>query len=143
MSDDQSVRQRWRSGVATQMRAQQLRQERTPAEALLWERLRNRQIDGFKFRRQHPIGRFIADFCCAEKQLVLEIDGAVHDRQEDYDQARTEALQAAGYQIIRYTNQQIDRDIDAVLADLRRNLRHADRDEATPSPAAAGEGDGG
>src|SRR5215212_5893701 len=111
MNDEQS-QPRWRSRGAVQIRAQQLRQEQTPTEAILWDRLRNRRLYGFKFRRQHPIGRFIVDFCCAEQQLIVEIDGSVHAQQVDYDQARTEALQTAGYQVIRYTNDQIEQHID-------------------------------
>jgi very-short-patch-repair endonuclease len=122
MNDEEQSKLRWRSRSAVQIRAQQLRQEQTPAEAMLWSRLRNRQLDGFKFRRQHMIGRFIVDFCCVEQRLILEIDGAVHDQQADYDQARTEALQAAGYQVIRYTNDQVEQHIDAVLVDLRQAL---------------------
>ena len=122
MSDDEQSKPRWRSRVAVQLRAQQLRQEQTPTEAMLWDCLRNRQLAGFKFRRQHMIGRFIVDFCCAEQRLIVEIDGAVHTHQADYDQARTEALQTAGYRVIRYTNDQIEQDIDVVLADLCQAL---------------------
>jgi very-short-patch-repair endonuclease len=107
MSDDRSAKRRWRGRPETQIRAQQLRRIQTPAETLLWDRLRNRQLDGFKFRRQHPIGRFIVDFCCAEQRLILEIDGSVHAQQRDYDQTRAEALRTAGYHVIRYTNEQI------------------------------------
>jgi len=141
--NDEQVKPRWRSRAAVQIRAQQLRQEQTPAEAILWSRLRNRQLDGFKFRRQHMIGRFIVDFCCAEQRLIVEIDGLVHDQQADYDQARTEALQTAGYRVIRYINDQIDQDIDTVLADLCQALMHHERNDTSPSPAAAGAGAGG
>ena len=126
-----------------QIRAQQLRQEQTTAETVLWSHLRNRQLDGFKFRRQHMIGRFIVDFCCAEQRLIVEIDGLVHDQQADYDQARTEALQTAAYRLIRYTNDQVEQHIDAVLADLRCALLHSDNNDISPSPAVAGEGVGG
>src|SRR5689334_9134822 len=87
MKDDEQSKPRWRSRAAVQIRAQQLRQDHTAAEAMLWSRLRNHQLDGFRFRRQHPIGRFIVDFCCAEQRLILEIDGSVHDQQTHYDQA--------------------------------------------------------
>jgi very-short-patch-repair endonuclease len=143
MKDDERSKPRWRSRAAVQIRAQQLRQEHTPAEAILWDRLRNRRLDGFKLRRQHPIGRFIVDFCCVEQRLSVEIDGSVHDQQADYDQARTEWLQTAGYQVIRYSNDQIDQDINAVLADLRQALTHTEHNDIAPSPVAAGEGVGG
>jgi very-short-patch-repair endonuclease len=122
MDNDEPTRQRWRGRAETQIRARQLRREQTPAEAILWSHIRNRQLDGFKFRRQHMINRFIVDFCCAEQRLIVEIDGSAHDQQGEYDQARTEALQAAGYRVIRYSNNQVARHIEAVLADLRLAL---------------------
>ena len=69
----------------------ELRQSSTKAEKILWEYLRNRNLDGMKFRRQHPIDKFIADFYCHEKKLVVELDGAVHDDKMNaqYDEART------------------------------------------------------
>ena len=105
-----------------QIRARQLRHEQTPTEAKLWDSLRDRQLDGCKFRRQHPIGRFIVDFCCPERQLVVEIDGPVHQEQTDHDEARTEALQALGYQVYRWTNEQVEQNLVEVLDALRRAL---------------------
>jgi len=144
MKDDEQSKPRWRSRAAVQIRAQQLRQDHTAAEAMLWSRLRNRQLDGFKFRRQHPIGRFIVDFCCAEQRLIIEIDGSVHDQQTDYDQARTDALQVAGYRVLRFTNAQVEQHMAAVCADVRQTLTHLDGSKVynanSPSPAAAGEG---
>jgi very-short-patch-repair endonuclease len=143
MKDREQAQPRWRSRAAVQIRAQQLRQQQTHVEAMLLSKLRNRQFGGFKFRRQHPIGRFIVDFCCAERCLVVEIDGSMHDQQADYDQARAEWLQAAGYRVIRYTNNQTEQDINAVLADLHFALNHPDCNVNSPSPATAGEGGGG
>ncbi len=96
-------------------RARELRQPQTPAEQKLWARLRDRQLGGFKFRRQHPIGRFIVDFCCADRQLVVEIDGDSHAEQVEYDQARTEWLCEQGYSVIRFSNQAVWRQIEAVI----------------------------
>jgi 5-methyltetrahydrofolate--homocysteine methyltransferase len=121
------------------VRARQLRQEQTAAEAKLWYYLRDRRLDGFKFRRQHAIGRFVVDFCCPERRLIVEVDGPAHDQQAERDQARTEALQAAGYRVIRYTNDAVDQRIDSVLADLRRALTSDDSNASSPSPAAAGD----
>jgi very-short-patch-repair endonuclease len=143
MQDDGKSRRRWRAGAATQIRVRQLRQEQTAAEAKLWYHLRGRQLGGFKFRRQHPIGRFIVDFCCLERSLVVEIDGPVHRDQPEYDASRTQWLQDAGYRVLRYTNEQIDQQLAAVLADLRLALTSADHRASSPSPAAAGEGAGG
>ena len=96
-------------------RARELRQPQTPAEQRLWARLRDRQLGEFKFRRQHPIGRFIVDFCCADRQLVVEIDGDSHAEQVEYDQARTEWLCEQGYSVIRFSNQAVWRQIEAVI----------------------------
>ncbi len=115
-------RGRRRTSAAMQIRARQLRHEQTPTEAKLGDFLRDRQLDGCKFRRQHPIGRFIVDFCCPERHLIVEIDGSVHQEQTDRDEARTEALQALGYQVYRWTNEQVEQNLAEVLDALRRAL---------------------
>ncbi|HEY9867286.1 MAG TPA: DUF559 domain-containing protein, partial [Candidatus Obscuribacterales bacterium] len=83
--------------------ARRLRRELTPAESILWEALRGRQLDGLKFRCQHPVGKFILDFYCPSVKLVIEVDGGIHDQQQEYDQARTEKLEAFGYRVLRFT----------------------------------------
>ena len=111
---------RWRTTAAIQDRARELRREQTPAEQQLWARLRNKQLYGLKFRRQHPIGRFIADFSCVSERLVVELDGDSHSTQEEYDQERTAWLEDRGYRVIRFANRQIERQLDAVLAEIAR-----------------------
>jgi very-short-patch-repair endonuclease len=74
--------------------ARRFRKEQTTAEELLWEVLRDRQLEGIKFRRQHPFSRFILDFYCSKARLVVELDGAVHDAQQERDEARTAALES-------------------------------------------------
>ena len=96
-------------------RARELRQPQTPAERVLWGRLRNRQLGGHKFRRQHPIGRFIVDFYCDECGLAIEIDGDSHADQVEYDAERTAWLAEGGTRVIRFTNRQVHQQIDAVL----------------------------
>jgi very-short-patch-repair endonuclease len=96
-------------------RARELRQRQTPAEAMLWQRLRRRQLKGYYFRRQQPIGGFIADFYCADAQLVIELDGGIHVLQADYDAARSKWLKTHGYQVIRFSNPQILQELPAVL----------------------------
>ena len=96
-------------------RARELRRAMTPAEARLWQRLRHRQLAGYYFRRQHPIGRCITDFCCTRARLVVEVDGDVHAGQEEYDAARTEWLEGQGYRVIRFTNSEVSRQLEAVL----------------------------
>lgn len=99
----------------TRQYARTLRQSQTPAERSLWACLRNAQLEGFKFRRQHPIGCFIVDFYCAQTKLVIEVDGDSHAGQVEYDQARTDWLKSQGYHVIRFTNQEVREDISAVV----------------------------
>ena len=107
-------------------RARELRQPQTPAEQRLWSRLRNRQLGGIKFRRQHPIDRFIVDFYCAACRLVIEIDGDSHADQVEYDQARTEWLEARGYRVIRFTNRDVQARLDAVLEAILKECEQSE-----------------
>jgi very-short-patch-repair endonuclease len=111
-------RKRIRTSAQIQQRARELRKEMTPAEKLLWSRLRNKQLKGLKFRRQHPLGPFIADFYCAARRLVVEIDGDIHDLQPERDAARTEQFKQYGYRLIRFRNKQVLNDIEEVLATI-------------------------
>jgi very-short-patch-repair endonuclease len=81
----------------------------------MWNQLRNRRLAGLKFRRQHPLGPFIADFYCAEKRLVIELDGGIHVEQPGYDQLRTERLIEHGYRVIRFTNTAVETNLEKVL----------------------------
>jgi very-short-patch-repair endonuclease len=92
-----------------------LRKNMTPAEEVLWKALQNRQIEGFKFRRQHPVGRFILDFYCPQLKLVIEVDGDIHYQQQEYDQNRDKRLQEFGYYVLRFSNHQILFDLPNVL----------------------------
>jgi very-short-patch-repair endonuclease len=96
-------------------RARELRQPQTRAEAILWMCLRNQQLCGFKFRRQHPIDRFIVDFYCAGCRLIVEVDGNSHLQQIEYDEARTQWLNDSGYRVVRFTNQEVYGNLDAIL----------------------------
>ena len=95
--------------------ARHLRQNLTPSEATLWTALCNRQLEGLKFRCQHPVGSFIVDFYCPSCKLVIEIDGSIHDQQQDYDQARTDQLQDFGYSVLRFTNDEVINDLSKVI----------------------------
>ncbi|HEX7026257.1 MAG TPA: endonuclease domain-containing protein [Gammaproteobacteria bacterium] len=86
---------------------QKPRKQQTDAERKLWSALRNRQIKNCKFRRQHKIANYIADFVCLEKQLVIELDGGQHLQQTEYDEERTRFLQSHGFQVLRFWNHQI------------------------------------
>jgi 5-methyltetrahydrofolate--homocysteine methyltransferase len=91
-------------------------------EALLWQELRARRLNGYKFRRQHPINRFIADFCCLERMLIVEIDGPVHQDQSERDAERTATLEGFGFRVLRFTNNQVEQNMVAVLHALRHTL---------------------
>jgi very-short-patch-repair endonuclease len=108
-----------RAPTSVQQRAKELRHGMTPAEQILWERLRDHRLSGLKFRRQHPIRAFIVDFYCAVARLVIEIDGSVHRQQVEADTLRTQELEAQDYQILRFTNQQVESDLESVLADIQ------------------------
>ena len=99
-------------------RARRLRNEQTDAEAKLWARLRARQICGVKFRRQHPIGPYVADFCCVEHSLVVEIDGSQHAEQMQSDQRRTAVLKFHGFRVLRFWNNEVLANIEAVLEQI-------------------------
>jgi very-short-patch-repair endonuclease len=102
-----------------------MREALTPAEAVLWESLRKRRLDGHRFRCQHPVGRFILDFYCPALRLAIEVDGAAHDHRGDYDTARTDALAAHGYRILRFRNDEVLTDLPTVLDRIRAVAKQA------------------
>ena len=87
----------------------ELRQESTEAEKLLWAELRNKKLNGLKFRRQHPIDKFVLDFYCHERKLAIELDGSIHDLKvnKDYDEARTAMLTGLNVFVLRFRNEQV------------------------------------
>jgi very-short-patch-repair endonuclease len=97
--------------------ARELRKSMTEAEVLLWEKLRNRMVKGLKFRRQHPIAGYIADFYCHEVKLIIELDGGIHDLSDykEHDEGRTFELEASGIKIIRFKNDEVLHNIEEVL----------------------------
>ena len=125
-------RSRERAGVRADVsvpvqNARALRQASTTAEQLLWRHLRNRQLAGAKFRRQHPLGPYILDFVCLEQGLVVEIDGGQHaDLQaQDYDQQRTVWLQQQGLRVLRFWNHEVVQQTNEVLARVLQALTPA------------------
>ncbi|QDT55375.1 hypothetical protein Pan44_34180 [Caulifigura coniformis] len=95
--------------------ARQLRRNLTFPERLLWSRLRDRRLSGQKFVRQAPIGPFIVDFLCRQHSLVIELDGASHDNRGRRDMARQRQLEASGFRVIRFSNDDVLREMDTVL----------------------------
>ena len=109
--------------------ARKLRRAESDAERLLWERLRSRRLDGLKFRRQVPIAGHIADFCCIDARLIVELDGRQHteQKQQSGDEARTDVLQSAGFQVIRFWNSDVMTRMPAVLQTILDHVVAATR----------------
>jgi very-short-patch-repair endonuclease len=121
--------------------ARLLRKNLTPEEAIMWGLLRNRRMMGHKFLRQHPIkiwetsGRYhfyFADFYCADKKLVVEIDGLVHTMQEDYDKSRDQVMLELRLTVLRITNEEVNNDLIGVLQKISEHLN------SSPSPFSMG-----
>ena len=136
----------------SQARAKNLRNNPTDAERRLWQKLRHRQFKGFKFRRQYPVGPYIADFACIETRLIIELDGGQHAVNTAADLARDRFLASRGFRVIRFWNNQVlletESVVDAILLVLHAPTlalpRKRGRELLTPSPArSAGEGRGG
>jgi len=107
-----------------QNKAKELRKNMTNAEKLLWSKINNKQLLGFKFRRQHPIDIFISDFYCHKAKLIIEVDGDIHKKAEnkDYDINRTAELENNGIKIIRFTNNEIETNIEEAVEKIKQYL---------------------
>jgi adenine-specific DNA-methyltransferase len=112
-------------GIVKHEFAKKLRREQTDAERKLWFVLRDRQFGGFKFRRQQPIGPYVADFACFEAKLIIELDGDQHgsDQGMAYDQSRTSFLQKEGFRVLRFPNHEAERNLDEIMETISRALR--------------------
>ena len=119
-------------GTEALNRVRQLRRTMTEAEKLLWSHLRNRRLDGFKFKRQEWIGPFIADFLCMQAMLIVEVDGSQHGDHAGYDHDRDAYLKREGYRVLRVWNNEVTVDLEAVLIAIRAALS-----ERVPSPSHA------
>lgn len=103
-------------------RARSLRSNMTDVERRLWMALKGKQIAGCRFRRQHPIGAYVADFACIEKMLVIELDGSQHQNQEAYDEDRSRYLNQQGWQVVRFWNNEVLENLDGVLEAILEKL---------------------
>ena len=103
------------------LKARDLRKNMTPQERKLWNILRNRQFYGYRFRRQYPIERYIVDFICREKKIIIELDGGQHNQPNDiqYDAVRNAFLTAKGYQVVRFWNNDIDKNLHGIYKKLQ------------------------
>ncbi|MGJ8636588.1 MAG: endonuclease domain-containing protein [Phycisphaerales bacterium] len=103
--------------------AANLRSSTTPPESVLWKKLRNRQLDGFKFRRQHPIGPYVADFYCARVQLVVEVDSSYHAGRQDQDKARDDWMNTQSITVLRVTASELAKNEEGVLSEICSTAR--------------------
>ena len=106
-------------------KARSLRTSQTSAEAKLWQALRNRRLARWKFRRQHPIDRYIVDFVTLDGRLIVEVDGVTHSTPAEItsDQARTEVLEACGFLVVRVSNTDVYENLEGVLEMIETSLR--------------------
>ncbi|MBW1744650.1 MAG: endonuclease domain-containing protein [Deltaproteobacteria bacterium] len=116
--------------------ARELRLRATEAEKKLWFQLRHRQIEGFKFRRQQPIGKYIVDFVSFEKRLIVELDGGQHKAQRDEDRARDQFFQEQGFEVLRFWNTEVFENLGGVLEAIRGKLL-----SPSPNPSHQGRGE--
>jgi len=100
----------------------------TDVEQLLWRALRGKQIGKYRFRRQHPIGQYIADFACIEKKIVIELDGGQHQELLEYDERRSKSMKKYGWQVLRFWNNDVLNNLEGVLTVITKSL------ESVPPP---------
>ncbi|NJL91686.1 MAG: DUF559 domain-containing protein [Coleofasciculaceae cyanobacterium SM2_1_6] len=121
--------------------ARQFRKQPTPSEKILWQELRGRKLDNHKFRRQQPIGIFVVDFFCAAERLIVEVDGGIHESQQELDRQRQELLESLGLRFIRVSSDRVENNLSSVLEEIRQAILNPmnPRHPLTPSPTR-GEG---
>ena len=121
-----------RISPVTTTRARSLRSAMTDAERLLWYAIRGKQLNNHRFRRQHPIGNYIVDFACLEQNIVIELDGGQHQDQFEYDERRSAYLQAHGWQVLRFWNNDVLNNLDGVLAVIADKLTNTPLSQPSP-----------
>ena len=114
-------------------RARRLRRDQTDAERLLWFRLRDRRLSGWKFKRQVPIDRYVADFCWGDGRLIVELDGGQHSEHAEADAKRTAVLESCGYLVLRFWNNDVMKNLEGVLEEIVATLPQTPSDSLTPS----------
>jgi very-short-patch-repair endonuclease len=119
--------------------AKRLRRNQTDAERLLWLRIRNRRLDGLKFKRQVPIYQYIVDFCCAEARLIIELDGGQHSVRQEADDARTKKIEELGDLVLRFWNNGVLSNLEGVLETILSTARQHSPEPPHPNPLPHGE----
>ncbi len=115
--------------------AREFRRESAPSEALLWDAVRRKQVKGFKFRRQQPIGSFVVDFYCDEAGLIVEVDGPIHKFQQAKDRERQDILESLGLTVLRLSADEVEADIAAAVSRIEAELPDGPE---FPSPSGRG-----
>ena len=119
--------------------ARRLRRDQTDAERVLWFRLRDRRLAGWKFRRQAPIDRYVVDFVCADARLIVELDGGQHTERAEQDAARTAILQSMGYLVLRFWDNDVLANTDGVVETILNTLQQQAPEPPHPDPLPSGE----
>jgi very-short-patch-repair endonuclease len=125
---------------AKRTQARRMRRDPVYVERLFWTHIRDRKLAGFKFKRQHPIGSYIADFVCLEQKLIVELDGGIHRLKAESDAVRDAVLQTQGYRVLRFTNAEVLGDVPTVLMIIRHALQSAAPSPQPSPPLRGGEG---
>jgi very-short-patch-repair endonuclease len=108
--------------------AREFRKKPTASEDFLWQAIRSRRLDGRKFRRQQPIGAFVVDFFCGSERLIVEVDGRIHESQQERDRQRQELLESLNLKVLRVTSKQVETDLNSVLIIIQESFN------STPNP---------
>jgi len=116
------------------LRSRKLRRSMTEAERFLWLFLRKKQLYGYRFRRQHPLGRYIVDFVCLEAGLIIEVDGGQHDELHKRDEIRTQWLERQGFLVLRFWNNEVLHEMESVVDMILRALDSRNPPPSRPSP---------
>jgi very-short-patch-repair endonuclease len=119
--------------------AKRLRRNQTDAERVLWFRLRNCRLSGLKFKRQVPIDHCVVDFCCSAARLIVELDGGQHASRIESDTNRTKILEAVGYLVLRFWNNDVSQNTDGVLEEILSTLEQNRPEPPHPDPLPYGE----
>jgi very-short-patch-repair endonuclease len=125
--------------ASTAQTARRLRRHQTDAERILWFRLRDRRLAGWKFRRQKSLNGFIVDFCCPDAKLVVELDGGQHASRSEQDALRTKSLEKSGYLVLRFWNNDVLSNTEGVLEELLSTVNQQALEPPHPTPLPAGE----
>jgi very-short-patch-repair endonuclease len=128
----------YQSSLQTRQFARALRQRMTDSERLLWRHLQHKQL-GYKFRKQHTIGTYIADFACIQPRLIVELDGSQHAAQNAYDQNREAFLKAQGFTVLRFASNAVFQNLAGVLSCIQAQL-HSLSQQPPPQPSPKGGG---